>query len=1132
MTKNVRVATMNREAAWKMLDKPLRSILVYAAHEEEPPAADEDDDTPSPRRPNMNRPRGRMRRGGRGAGQSHTSWLPTPQVIVDDAPYSTAFQLATLLIHKQMDADEWDEAWNDNEKSLREICMNEGVHPVWHLIGEKTMLLSQFLAFSKAKAKQQSKKKSMGTSFFNIDPRDREELLTVLKLASAGAEDPETKVALQKVTNQVNGNRKVALDDHLMGIKDSLAFVTFLVMIHAGQTVTKSISNACKKADEALHEALEDLVSLMAGKVNDWSGTLAVEGEDSLTKARHLLAWEHAPNDAESLTSSELQAGLTLLSQAGVSEAIDRLTWWRLKALHREKNDEEALHVLEGLRLDVHSDVVELLPLIISLNDQRANDWLLNFLPDLDEQAWFHIISEINLPNSIRLASAKALADLQGHTWSDIKPTVIHLLMEGLDIERLARIASTDSMLPLSHPYVALFVSHVAPARLPYELREHLVHCREQALQAIHGAEVPSVLTPIAEHLLLLMEGIYKDTPELAAVFNTTAMKAFSPISRALTSDGVVSHTHIKNMGNSLDELDISPIERRLFEVMLLSLTMNGYLQRYHIGMAQSEDATAINAMMDDQHLPMRLIDSFAFLVLEHDLGLTGVVEWYQQHDPRSPWAPLARAALFASDGDELNSAREYTRAAELFSAQRHGTKRKDRSGESDDDDSAIALPLALYRKALIHYAHAQQYAEAVSLMQKVPALKTAITERFKLYLNVCHTASKDTDAATRLVRTHVQMRKTYTEEDVEGNLIEKSRTVYNEEELDLLRNYPYEKSHILPPEPFLGRVTAASTRISRDLRRSRSQIEQQFRQIMQSSSPTMNEIYELAKSAAEEGAFEGLMYLERAQNSTKFSVSDRRRLAGVEQSLFSQYKDNITTSKRRFLRNLSLAPLVIIDTNILVDALVERVYQHMKLVFETNLNILGSNRFHHILLHHATEKRLFLMIPDDVRGELKQFAKDNRLMHRFQGAMVDSDTLKKTLSEDVMLSLVEEILTQYNTWTPTSEMLAELPSSSEELDTFLKHHTDVFADLTALKQMRGITYRTTIENKEIYPEETDLDIFRLAMHLASQPLPDIGSVLVATMDGDFTLLDRAIEEKFGFSVTKNHRTLKPWLKH
>ena len=38
-------------------------------------------------------------------------------------------------------------------------------------------------------------------------------------------------------------------------------------------------------------------------------------------------------------------------------------------------------------------------------------------------------------------------------------------------------------------------------------------------------------------------------------------------------------------------------------------------------------------------------------------------------------------------------------------------------------------------------------------------------------------------------------------------------------------------------------------------------------------------------------------------------------------------------------------------------------------------------------------------------------------------------------------------------------------------------------------------------------------------------------AVLVATMDGDFTLVDRAIEERFGFSVAKNNRSLKPWLK-
>ena len=145
----------------------------------------------------------------------------------------------------------------------------------------------------------------------------------------------------------------------------------------------------------------------------------------------------------------------------------------------------------------------------------------------------------------------------------------------------------------------------------------------------------------------------------------------------------------------------------------------------------------------------------------------------------------------------------------------------------------------------------------------------------------------------------------------------------------------------------------------------------------------------------------------------------------------------------------------MLVDTNILVDALVEKVYQRMNLVFETNLNIIGSNRFHQILLHHAQAKRVFLMIPEDVRSELKQFAKDNRLMPRFQSAMIDASTLEKTLNEDVMLSMVEEVLVEFNTWTPTSEMMTDLPDTSEELDAFLVKHADVFEDLSELKGLQ-----------------------------------------------------------------------------
>ncbi|MEC7058640.1 MAG: hypothetical protein VXW90_00105, partial [Candidatus Thermoplasmatota archaeon] len=594
--------------------------------------------------------------------------------------------------------------------------------------------------------------------------------------------------------------------------------------------------------------------------------------------------------------------------------------------------------------------------------------------------------------------------------------------------------------------------------------------------------------------------------------------------------EGVVSATHIRKMGSSLDDLDLSPIERRLFDVMLLTLTMNRHLQAYNIGMAKPSDAEELDQMLTNPVLPLRLIKSYSVLMVEHDLGLTNLVSWYQKNDPLSPWAPLARAALFAAQGDELNSAREYSRAAELFTKQRKADTSSS-EGDTDDNDFALALPLTLYRKSLIHYAHATSWAEAVDLLERVPSLKTAITERFKLYLRVCHLAGSDTNAAARLIRQHVQQRITVTEEDVEGNPIERTRTTYNEEELDLLRNYPFEQAHLLPPDPFLGRVTAASTHISRDLRRSRTQFEHQFRQAMQGASPSMEEIYDIAKNAAEEGAFEGLMYLERAQNSAKFSITARNRLAGVEQALFSQYKEDIPTSKRRFLHNLSLSPLVIVDTNVLVDALVEKMYQRMDLVFETNLNIIGSNRFHRNLLHHAKAKRLKMMVPSDVRGELKQFAKDQRLMPRFRSAMVDAEKLEETLSEDVMMGLVDDVLQDYNTWSPSAEMLENVPASSDALNAFLLRHSDVFEELTELKGYRGVTYRTELEGRAIYPETTDLDIYRLATHLASLPLPDIGAVLVATMDGDFTLVDRAIEERFGFGIAKNNRSLKPWLK-
>ena len=158
---------------------------------------------------------------------------------------------------------------------------------------------------------------------------------------------------------------------------------------------------------------------------------------------------------------------------------------------------------------DSTSDVTELLPLVISMGDERANNWLQRFIPDLDEQALFHVLSEANLDGSLRLSAAQRLCDNPGEVWDEAKGAVLTLLLDALDIERLAKVFARDDLLPLTHPYGALLVSHLAPSTIEASLRPGIYACRTKALQAIHGAEVPEVLTPVAEHLLLLKEGIY-----------------------------------------------------------------------------------------------------------------------------------------------------------------------------------------------------------------------------------------------------------------------------------------------------------------------------------------------------------------------------------------------------------------------------------------------------------------------------------------------------------------------------------------------------------------------------------------------------------------------------------------------
>ena len=132
------------------------------------------------------------------------------------------------------------------------------------------------------------------------------------------------------------------------------------------------------------------------------------------------------------------------------------------------------------------------------------------------------------------------------------------------------------------------------------------------------------------------------------------------------------------------------------------------------------------------------------------------------------------------------------------------------------------------------------------------------------------------------------------------------------------------------------------------------------------------------------------------------------------------------------------------------------------------------------------------------------------------------------------MRSLADDVLKDYNTWRPLNLELEDEAASPENtlaIEEFLSQSTEIYEEITAMKRTRGEPIRTVINGKDIYPEAPDRIIMGIALQLATQPLQELGTVLVATRDGDFTLVARAFEEQFGFGIAKNSRSLNAWTK-
>ena len=1111
--KNRRLNAVGKCPEYTLMHKPWKELVKLAVLETEIPGQDEDGETiaPSPR----------FRRGRRRGRQQST--IPSPTDIQSMTEETPALRFALLLVNKFLHAEQWEEGdYASLETELRDACLAQGVHSVWHEMAKRSDLFGQFSACPVAESKSTSKKKTLDLSEIAIDPFDATSCLDVFKSIPDEQYSAEDLVAMKRLIKRLSSGKWPSVESNLLEFEGNLSLVSLLIALNTNGA-TDVILERLQKANKSLAERYELAMVLTAESI-EWSDDYLTQNDDDLGKALLKLAWLNGPLDRMSPTTSQLEIGLEILISAQApTNRVDVVRWKMLQCYVEEARSDDALEIIQSISLEHDSDASELLPLLIQLNHPDAYTWLEANMNNIDEGGLVSIAQEDALPTALRAKGLVLLRNQNGEGWAEVQSLAVHIFVQTLDLDELATILLEDELAIPTHPFETLIVAHLLSASRDETDWKLARSARRKALQVVQSTEVPASVNEDEHKLLLLLEGRIEESVsklELTGTLPKKGILAVNQIVNALSSGGshLVDEKHLSNVIESLEDGEMTDMGEALLRTIVSKLRLNNVRLSLERGDDTTQVIPLLETVLKQPSIPYPIVDGVRELMYEFDLGIESLVQWYQSHHPRSIWALLAQATLDASKGKNLSAARLFKRSAD--------------SGEFAYDEEMM-----LYRKALIHFAFDKKWGEAKQLLSEHPNLRAAITKRFQLYLDVSHKASiQETAQATSMLKNFVKRQETIVEETEEGEEKTRTKTIFKEDELDLLHTYPDEHPKPLPKEPFTGRLLAATNALQRDYRtQSSKSFDRRYRDIMLMRNPDAMEVHTLAQQASETSPLDALRILERAQLSGRFK--DRNKsFANLELVLFRRHQSDIRTSDRRYLRHLPLKPLVLVDTNIVIDALYQRIQEKLNRSnhFEDSTN--QRSHFAGYLLYLAANDKVDLWLPKVVRSEVENITRSiDDIRSRFENALVDSEVLESTMSPENMKSIVDEIIFDFSTWAGNSDEIEAEAVSDEvksSMDAFLTQHNEIYDELTKMRQhYEGKNIRTEIDGKKIYPQHPDRKIMQYASVLSNRPIDNVGSIVVATHDGDFTVVARAFEERFGFGIAKNSRTLKQWLR-
>jgi len=1089
---------IQRPRAWSLLPFEWRALAFLAANKAAPEGIGIETAAGN------GRPRSQRvgRRGGRGRIRSMDDRLADPlEVISSDAP--AAYKLTVLCAHRGKSEATWDASLDLRMAELRSEC-EKGIHPVWKVLAKEAPLIAEMAQFPIIEEAGKDVDAGDWVDSANFDPLDRDSLREWLSRELPFTTNSEQDHALHRIKQDLAGGRARPvmwlrwMRSSLRGLRGEGGLLEGILLAAASEDSAADVLNSIEDVKmRELANRHSMLIEIRSGNLSDWSKCAGQEGDDPLSGALRVSAWRNVLFCPAELSTADLLKGAEVLDSVG-ERLPGELRWEVASNLVSQGDAVAALDFVEGTSIDDGEHASTALDILSEIESEALAQALHESIESLGDEGLLSVMRHQGVPIWIGLQAARRVWESGSIRHTD---EVLNAFTAAADIESLVMAFERDSSLSRAYPHRVLMSWHLLPGSSQVDWGG-LAELRRAALGSIGDSAGDSVLSSSSVALISLLDGLPRDIDSVHGKLDSDGLRSLNEVRRALSpdGDGVVRESKIGNLEESILRADLTHLERCLFDALITALKLNRAAMGLQIGTEDDEERSvdALGRLCNAEGVAMRTIATVADLVNEHDLGVAALEEWYRDNDRSGPEFQIVRAANLRSRGDRLNAARAYKDAAMKL--------------RLDFERSALVM-----RKSLIEFAHAAGWSEAVAMVDANPALSSSVTNRFKLYLRTCkmHVDGNTDEASAGLIEFAAREEEGFRN-GAAGSI--RDRRV---EILEGLHRYPDE--HGLPPDPFQGSVRAALHEARTSETSRQTDLERSFMIEMRGKKDPAR-IADIAIEVAETEPIGGLRMLEKAIASGDLGSKQSDSLRKSQRALFVIHRGSIPVRGRRSLRNLSLKPLVMVDTNVLIEALKDDLLKHLSSDSLGSLDWTVERAFHWMLRRRAEEGRILLHIPPAAMGEFLNRAKNpDSILDTFSDTYIDKVTWSEVVDDAFLEQRVEAVCKAFDSWRGLSTSKGEKP----DLDGFLLRHREVFKLVDEQKRRGGRTpSRTSIGGEGIYPERGDREIMQDAAALASTSIPDVGDVLVATRDSDFRLVSRALEEEYGFGVVGDAQQL------